>query len=123
MKAYECEVGDVVTYNTVRHRVKSVSLSSVTLVNLITMFDEIIDKHTHVIMVERPRKHYPPGFDWRVYRVSMTHQRAKNILIGKNMSFLEADTLRKSQTYKENVKYVVCKGRINSKNWENKETY
>lgn len=122
MRAYESEIDDIVTYNTVRHRVKEISDSSVTLTNLVTMKDEIISKHCHLIMVERPRRYYPPGLDWRVYRVSLT-VKGKKVLVGKNMSFLEAENCRKSQNYKEGTKYVTCKGRIGSTNWENKEVY
>jgi len=122
MRAYETEIQDIITYNSVRHRVKSISDSSVTLTNLVTMQNEIISKHEYVIMVERPRRDYPPGHEWRVYRVSLT-KKCKSVIVGKNMTWLEAETLRKSQNYKEDVKYVVSNGRMKSINWENKEVY
>lgn len=118
MKVYECEVQDVVYYNQIRHRVKSISDSSVTLTNLVTEKDEIVSKFVHVIMFERPRRGYPPGSDWRVYRVSLTVKN-KKALIGKNMTYPEAELCRKSQNYKEDVKCVVCKGRFTFSNWNN----
>lgn len=122
MRAYESQVDDIVTYNTIRHVVKEISDSSVILKNLVTQKDEIISKHCHLIMVERPRKNYPPGFEWRVYRVSLT-VRGKKALIGKNMTWEEADLLRKSQKYSEDVKYVVSNGRLKSNNWDNNQIY
>lgn len=113
MKAYECQVGDIVSYKQTKHRVKAISDFSVTLNNLVTTFDEIVDKHTHVIMVERPRKHYPPGSDWRVYRVSLTTP-GKKTMKGKDMTFPEAELCKKSQPYSEGVKYVICKGKLGS---------
>lgn len=111
MIGYELEVDDIVSYGVTRHRVKAISDSSVTLTNLVTMNDQIISKHEYVIMVERPKRSYPPGFDWRVYRVSLT-VKGKRSVVGRDMTWLEAETCRKSQNYKEGTKYVTCNGRI-----------
>jgi hypothetical protein len=111
MKAYECEIHDMVTLNAVRCRVKSIQEETVTMFNFTTQADEVVSKLHYVVLVERPRKHYPKGHEFRVYKWDVA-KKNRRVIIGRGLTYPEAEALMDEQPRDGSTRYMVVNGKI-----------
>ncbi len=110
MNAYETEVHDIITYDTDRCIVRAKSDSEVTVFNTKTRETQDIPLLTYVVMVERPRKHYPKGREFRVYKVS--HKMGgRSTILARGLTYLEAEAFRDAQAPIEGHYFMICNGK------------
>lgn len=106
MKGYDALKDDLVNYEGIRHKVIEVHGDSLLMFNLTTQRQVTISKFHSVTMVERPRRNYPPGIDWRVYSVKISDEMNRRCL-KKNMTFHDADAYAKGLKERPDTKYIV----------------
>jgi len=106
MKGYELYPNDLINYEGTRHKVIEIRGDSLVMFNLTTQRETIISKYHSVTMVERPRRFYPPGVDWRVYSVKISDETNRRVL-KKGMSFQDAEAYANGLKPREDTKYIV----------------
>ncbi len=109
MKAYDCEPNDLVNFEGERHRVKEICGDSVVMINLTTMREKVISKYHSLTMVERNKKTYPEGIDWRIYHVKDSGARR---ILKKGMTFQDAQDFKNGLSPVDGVKFIMCHGRL-----------
>ena len=111
MKAYECEIGDIITYNAERCVVMAKSDMEVSVFNTKTRDNMDIPSLTYVVMVERPRRLYPKGHEFRVYKISKENAKQR-LIFARGLTYPEAESIIATISENDKFYYIISNGKV-----------
>jgi hypothetical protein len=121
MKASECEVHDIITYNADRCVVKAISGDIDNRLQHANQARNASNIHhcMYVVMVERPRKLIPKGREFRVYRIQKQQcgTGGRKVIAARGLTYPEAEAFRDAQPVSDEFDFLVCNGKIKPNQW------